>query len=179
MTFCGTELGRDFRLGRKRAGFGRAVRNETAMTQAGHWPPRPDLECQAPQTGHCICGLIGKHSSSIHAVLLKRTEETKAQAPRFQLVCRLSDAHLRMSSNAQIRCNDCPSELFVLFVSFCAVLPGLGSRSVAARSPARGLQMDPSNPTLVIRSGRLWEIARIYPRSLRRRARVGEKYQYR
>ena len=99
LPFCGTGLWRDFRLGRERAGFGGAVRNVTAMTQAGHWPPRPDLECQAPQTGHCICGLIGAHSGSI-----------------------------------------------------------------AARSPARGLEIDASSPTLVIGTGRLREIARIRSR---------------
>src|SRR5262249_52801454 len=99
LVFCRTELWRDFRLGRERAGLDRAVRNVTAMTQAGHWRPRPDLECHAPQTRHWICGLIGVHP-----------------------------------------------------------------RSVAAQSPARGLEIDASKPTLVIGTGRLQEIAKIRSR---------------
>ena len=56
--FGGTELGPDFRLGRDRARLAGAVFKVTEITQAGHWPPRVVLECQAPQVGHRIWGLI-------------------------------------------------------------------------------------------------------------------------
>ena len=65
--FAGTELGPDFRLGLDCAGLAGAVFIVTAMTQAGHWPPRPVSECQPPQRGHRICGLILAHSGATAA----------------------------------------------------------------------------------------------------------------
>jgi len=55
---AGRNWGRDLRRGRDGARLAGAVFNVTAMTQAGHWPARVSSECQAPQMGHCICGLI-------------------------------------------------------------------------------------------------------------------------